>query len=248
MPQRQQLVGLIRTLLLPGALERLRQQRVREHLPRDPLRVQRVGLPALARPVRARRAIRAHVAHIMAAVDQEHGRVPAPARRALDPPPGDLPELPCPRLELTVPPARDAKVRRGENPAARVGDRRGQRPLVRIDPDHIARMIGRHQQVRRSRTAPLRSLHYNLHGLSCWRTGRQHPGGRPPRGERSYQVRPDPSKARTEADTSSARHPSPGVRSLSSQASVQPSTVARAVTHAGDGNSTPGSLRWSRYD
>ena len=53
------------------------------------------------------------------------------------------------------------------------------------------------------------------------------------------------SKARTEADTSSERHPSPGVRSLWSQTSVQPSSLTRAVAHAGDRNSTPGSL-WQR--
>ena len=35
----------------------------------------------------------------------------------------------------------------------------GQRPLMRIDPDHVASMIGREQQVRRSRTALLRCSH-----------------------------------------------------------------------------------------
>jgi hypothetical protein len=40
------------------------------------------------------------------------------------------------------------------------------------------------------RASSLASLE-NLHGcVCCWRIGRQHPGGRPPRGERSYQVRP----------------------------------------------------------
>ncbi len=49
------------------------------------------------------------------------------------------------------------------------------------------------------------------------------------------------SKATTEADTSCRRHPSPGVRSLRSQASVHSSSPTRAVAHAGDRNSTPGS-------
>ena len=56
------------------------------------------------------------------------------------------------------------------------------------------------------------------------------------------------SKARTEADTSSGRHPSPGVRFLLSQASVQPSSLPRAVAHAGDPNSTPGSPSCWRSD
>ncbi|MGA2928696.1 MAG: hypothetical protein ABSG43_22450 [Solirubrobacteraceae bacterium] len=47
----------------------------------------------------------------------------------------------------------------GENPAAGIKDRRGQRQLVRIDPDDIARVIGRKQQVRRSRTALLIGWH-----------------------------------------------------------------------------------------
>jgi len=41
-PQGQQLVLLVRALLLPGALERLGQQRVREYLAGDPLGIQRV--------------------------------------------------------------------------------------------------------------------------------------------------------------------------------------------------------------
>ena len=41
------------------------------------------------------------------------------------------------------------------------------------------------------------------------------------------------SKARTEADTSSERHPSRGVRSLSSQASVQPSSLRRPLGRRG---------------
>ena len=51
MPQRQQLMQLIRPLVGSGALERRVQQRVRERLTRDPLKIQRVGLAALTRPV-----------------------------------------------------------------------------------------------------------------------------------------------------------------------------------------------------
>jgi hypothetical protein len=117
-------------------------------------------------------------------------------------------------------------VRRGQDPAARVGDRRGQRPLVRVDPDHVARMIGRHQQMRRSRTALHRSLHWRT-STGVYVVGGSadnipvdalHGANAPIRSGRS-------SKARTEADTSSERHPSPGVRSLWSQTSVQPPTL-----------------------
>jgi len=46
-----------------------------------------------------------------------------------------------------MPLSRDAEVLGGEDPAARIDDRRRQRPLVRIDSDHVARMIARDQQV-----------------------------------------------------------------------------------------------------
>ena len=152
------------------------------------------------------------------------------------PPAGDLPELPRPRLQLAVPLARDTEVRRGQDAAARIEDRRGQRPLVRIDPDHVARMIGRHQQMRRSRTAPLRSLHSNLQGgYVVGRTGRQHPGRRPPLGGRTLlSGQADPRRQETEADTSSARHPSPGsqigLESDLGSAFDPTRTVARAGT------------------
>ena len=145
-----------------------------------------------------------------------------------------------------MPLARDTKVLGGEDPAAWINDRRGQRPLVRIDPDHVARMIGRDQQMRRSRTAPLRS--FSLLALTSRRmlltadrptTSRWTPpcsgANAPIRSGRS-------SKARTEADTSSARHPSPGVRSLSSQASVQPSSLREPSPARAPQDSTPGSL------
>jgi hypothetical protein len=115
--------------------------------------------------------------------------------------------------------------------------------LASVASRRVARMIGRHQQMRRSRTTPLRSLHHNLHRYVVGRTGRQHPGRRPiGLGRTLLSGQADPSIARTEADTSRKRHPSPGVRSLWSQASVQSSSLTRAVTHAGDRNTTPGSL------
>src|SRR5450432_4399044 len=91
-----------------------------ERLARDPLAVERVGLPALTRAIRPRRAVGAHIAHVTAAADQEHRRVPAPARRALDPPAGDRPELPRPHLQLAMPLPRDTKVLAGDDPAARI--------------------------------------------------------------------------------------------------------------------------------
>src|ERR1035441_8861942 len=101
--QREQLVVLIRSAVLPGALERLGQQRVRQCLSRDPLGVQLVRLPALTRPVRPRRAIGAHITHVIAAGDQEDRGVAPPARRPLDSPPRDRPELPSPHLQRSVP-------------------------------------------------------------------------------------------------------------------------------------------------
>ena len=102
-PQAEQLVALVGPLVLSCAFERAWQQRVREHLARDPLRVKRVGLAALTRAISPRRAVRAHIAHVIAAVDQVHRGVPAPARGSLDPPASDLPELPRPRLQRAMP-------------------------------------------------------------------------------------------------------------------------------------------------
>jgi len=98
---------------------------VREHLARDPLGVERVGLAALARAIRPRRAVRAHIAHVMATAGQEHRGVPTPARRALDPPASDLAELPGPRLQRPMTVARDTEVLARDDPAARIDDRRG---------------------------------------------------------------------------------------------------------------------------
>jgi hypothetical protein len=158
--------------------------------------------------------------------------MPPPARRALDPPPSDLPKLPRPRIQLAMPLARDAEMRRGQNPAARIGDRRGQRPLMRIDPDHAARMIGRHQQMRRSRTAPLRSLHLtNLQRYVVDGPADNIPVDTPHAGgERSYQARPIP-EGKNRGRHFVRKTPPAGVKSLESQTSVQPSSLTRTAAH-----------------
>jgi hypothetical protein len=153
-PNGQQLALLVRAGVLAGALERFGQQRVRERLARDPLRVKHVRLATLARAVLAAGAIRAHVAHVITATGQEDRRVATPAGGALDPEAHDRAELPRPRLERAMTVARDAKVLARDDPAARIDDRRGQRPLVRVDPDHVARPVGRDQRARRTRTGP----------------------------------------------------------------------------------------------
>ncbi len=176
----------------------------------------------------------------MATAGQEYRRVPAPARRALDPPAGDLPKLPRPRLQLTMPLTRDAKVSRTQNPGASIDDRRTQRALMRIDPDHIARMIGRHQQARRSRTTLLDTPHPDL-------TSSEYVVGGPadnipvdaPQGERSYQVRPI-LEGKNRGRHFVRKTPSPesiafGVRP---RFAFDPT---RTVAHAGQPNSTPGS-------
>src|SRR5450755_2969603 len=153
-PNGQQLGLLVRAGVLAGTLERLGQQRVRQRLARDPLRIKHVRLATLARAVLTAGAIRTHVAHVIASPDQEDRRVTTPSRGALDPEAHDLTELPRPRLERAMPVPRDAKVLASHDPAARIDDRRRQRPLVRIDPDHVARPIGRDQRARRTRTGP----------------------------------------------------------------------------------------------
>ena len=52
-----------------------------------------------------------------------------------------------------MPFTRDTEVLGGDDPAPRIGHSRSQRALVRIHADHIARLIGRQQRARRTRTA-----------------------------------------------------------------------------------------------
>src|ERR1039458_8896085 len=63
----------------------------------------------------------------------------------------------------------------------------------------------------------------------------------PPRGERSYQVRPI-LEGKNRGRHFVRKTPSPGVRFLWSQTSIQPSTLTRTVARAGKPNSTPGFL------
>ncbi len=121
-----------------------------------------------------------------------------------------------------MPIARDPKVLGGEHPAAWINDCSCQRPLMRIDPDHIARVIGREQ----SGTALLRCSHRLPSRRMLVKGGSADnlPVGALHSGERSYQARPileDKNRGRHFV----AKTPTPGVRVLLSQTSVQPSTL-----------------------
>ena len=85
-------------------------------------------------PVVAAGAIGAHVAHVIAAPGQEDRRVATESRGALDPRSDDRAKLPCRRLKRPVTVARDAKLLGGDDPAARIDDRRRQRPLCGSTP------------------------------------------------------------------------------------------------------------------
>ena len=231
MPQRQQLVALVRAAVLPGALERPRQQRVRERLPRDPLRVQRVGLAALAGTVRPRRAIRAHIPNVIPAADEEHRRVPTPARGALDPPPRDRPELPRPRLKRTMPIARHTEMLAGEQPTAGIHDGRRQAPLMRIDPDHVTRVIRRQQHARRTRPSPPRHDAEPPLRLIADPVDNVPVGIGTQRDRRSYQVRPAPRRHGPRPTL----HPKDtnGSRPMTGQTPVRSSTLTPTVASAG---------------
>jgi hypothetical protein len=117
-----------------------------------------------------------------------------------------------PRLQRAMPLTRDTEVLEGKNPSAGIDDRCRQRPLMRIDADHVAGVIGRDEQMRRPRTAlsPY-SPHLDLqaYGVVDPRIGRQHPGRRPDRA--NAPIKSDRSSmARTEVDTSERGHRPPG--------------------------------------
>ena len=77
-----------------------------------------------------------------------------PRRGALHTDADNRAELQRPRLKRPVTVARHAEVLTGHDPTARIDDYRRQRALVRIDPDHVARPVGREQRARRTRTGP----------------------------------------------------------------------------------------------
>ena len=207
-PQRQQLAQLVRAAVLPGALERPGQQRVRERLSRDPLGVQRVGLAALACAIGPRRAVRAHVAHVIATADEEHRRVAPPTRGALDPPAGDRPELACPCLKRTMPIARDPEMLAGNDPPRGSTTVADKCPLMRVDPDHVAR-VERASTTRSTDPDPFvcRPSVATSTGRFNGGAGRQCPG-RDRRSARSTLLsgQTGSSKTRTEADTSETGH------------------------------------------
>ena len=116
-----------------------------QRLPRDPLGIERVGLASLTRPVRPGRAVRAHIAHVIAPADQEDRRVTPPASGILHAPTGDRSELPRPRLKRPMPATGHPEMLRGHDPTTSIHNRRSQRLLVRIDPHHIAGVIRREQ-------------------------------------------------------------------------------------------------------
>ena len=94
-------------------------------------------------------------------------------------------------------------------------------------PDHVARMIGRDQQVRRSRTALLGSPHLDQPPQRYVVGGPADniPVGAPSRGERSLSSQADPRRHEPRPTLHAEDTPRRGVRSLWSQASVQPSTL-----------------------
>ncbi len=211
-----------------------------EHLARDPLGVKRVGLTALASAIGTRGAARAHVAHVLVVSGQEHGRVPAPPGRVLDPPARDRPERPRPRHQRPMPLTRDPEMLARQKPAARVEHRRRQRPLVRVDADHIARVIGRQQHMRgpgsrRLQAAITRSLlaHPAIPSATADRPTR-------PRWARELAKRSSQAKLILEGHNQ-GRHfvtktPRQRVRQLASQTPVEPSTLRQPSPTRGTTN------------
>ena len=144
-----------RACMLSGA-ERTRASRA------DRFGVERVGLPAPAGAIGPRRAVRADIADVMVASGAKRGGLPAPAAGVLHTPARDRPERARPRLKRSVALARDPEMLSGHQSGTRVDDGRRQRALVRIDPDHVAGVIGREHQLRGPGAAALASGHHAL--------------------------------------------------------------------------------------
>ena len=172
--------------------------------------------------------------------------MPAPARRALDPPSGRFwPNCRAHASSSRWPAPETRKCSQERTPPRGIEDRRGQRQLVRVDPDHVARVIGRDQYARRSRTALLAGWHLPSRpspaGMFVDRTGPQHPGGHPPSGANA-PIR----SGRSSKGTNRGRHFRERTPTRGSDLRwVRPrfifSTLTRAVARAGIRNSTPGS-------
>jgi hypothetical protein len=235
---------LVRAAVSARALERLGQQRVRQRLAGDPLGVQRVGLAALAPPISARRAVRAHIAHVMTPPAQEHGRVAPPAGGVLHPPAGDLPKLARPRLKRPMTAAGHLEVLRRHDPTAGIHDRRGQRLLVRVDPDDIAGMIRRNQHTRRPRPPPVTNSTTHCDLPALWfladrpTTSRWAP---PHRGRTLLSGQADPRRQEPRPTLRPEDTPQ-GSQSLSESDLGSAFDPTRTVAHAGTEDSTPGSL------
>ena len=96
------------------------------------------------------------------------------------------------------------------------------------------------------RASSLASLE-NLHGCMLLADRPTTSRWTPSTGRTLLSGQADPRRQEPRPTLRAEDNPSPGVRSLSSQTSVQPSSLTRTVTHAGDRNSTPGSL-WRHSD
>ena len=151
----RQLRLLIRARVIAGALEPPRQQRVRKLLTRDPLGVQHVGLAALARPILAPGVVRADIAHVIATAGQEHPRCACPTPRH----PRSPSARSGPNCRAHASSARCPSPETRKCSEATIAPRGSATVAVSVrlcgsTSDHIARLIGRQQRARRTRTAP----------------------------------------------------------------------------------------------
>ena len=159
-PHRQQLRRLIRPASIAGALERPRQQRVRERLTRASARSSaRSNLPALAsaRSWCPGAGFGQYIAHVIATVGQEDRGVPAPTLRRPSIPQRTIgPNCRRPCLErVMVHHPRHEKVLGDDDLTPRINHSCSQSvaSCARLDADHIALLNGR-QRAHGTRTSP----------------------------------------------------------------------------------------------
>jgi hypothetical protein len=147
-----------------------------------------------------------------------------------------------PRLQRAMPAAGHLEVLRGHDPTTGIHDRRCERLLVRIDPHYVAGVIstldGPGPRFWFSSPRPL------LTGYVVSGPADNIPVGVPPRGQTVLIKSRRSSKARTEADTSSERHPRRGSQIASESDLGSAFDPTRTVARAGTEDSTPGS-HWS---